>query len=331
MDRSQSALANWLEGRKEYWKRIAVLVGRQRDQRDDDPDKVREIITGFKALARDLSMARNDLANTQVARYLEVLFAQAHETVYRKAHSPWRELLILYRDEIPALVSGRLRGAILATVAIFLGTLAVGWLLVSLNPELAGLFASETMINKVQQGELWTDDMLNVLPSSVLSLGILTNNIVVALTAFVLGALYGLGTLYIIALNGFMLGGIFAFTAQYDMDGRLFQFVVAHGIVELSVICLAGAAGMQLGEALIRPGPRTRVAAFQEVVAETSKLLFVIVPFLVGAGIIEGFISPDPRFPLLSRVVVGVCYGVLLWLVLTGKIWRKKPGSAGEV
>ena len=51
MSKSQSVLANWLNGRKEQWKQLAVLVGKRQDQRDDDPDEVREIVTGFKALA----------------------------------------------------------------------------------------------------------------------------------------------------------------------------------------------------------------------------------------------------------------------------------------
>ena len=121
---------------------------------------------------------------------------------------------------------------------MFLLSGVTGWWLVSTYPELAGLFASEEMINQVQRGKLWTEGMINVVPSSFLSLSIMTNNIVVALFAFALGAFYGLGTLYIIGLNGLMLGGIFAFTAKYGLAEELFSFVVAHGVVELSIICL---------------------------------------------------------------------------------------------
>jgi len=211
------------------------------------------------------------------------------------------------------------------TVTLFFGTGLLGWLLVSFNPELASLFASEKMIEEVQRGELWTDGILNIVPSSVLSVQIMANNIIVSLFAFALGALYGLGTIYIISLNGFMLGGIFAFTAKYDMAGRLFNFVIAHGVVELSVICLAGAAGIQLGHALVHPGLKSRGAAFRDAVKQAGTLLPVVVVFLIGAGLIEGYISPDDSYPLSVRVVVGVAYGILLWTVLSGRIWRSKP------
>ena len=233
------------------------------------------------------------------------------------------QLVELFVHEVPRVFRD-MRATIWITVALFLGMGLLGWLLVAFNPELASLFASEKMIEMVQQGELWTDDLLNVVPSSVLSVHIMANNIMVSLFAFALGALYGLGTVYIIGLNGLMLGGIFAFTARYDMAGRLFNFVIAHGVVELSVICLAGAAGIQLGNALVHPGLKTRTTAFREAVGHAATLLPVVVLFLVGAGLIEAFISPDERYPLVIRSAVGMAYGVLLWSVLSGRIWRWK-------
>ena len=113
-----------------------------------------------------------------------------------------------------------------------------------------------------------------------------------------------------------MLGGIFAFTAQYSMAGRLFEFVVAHGIVELSAICISGAVGLSIGEALVRPGSQSRRAAFEAASKRGLKLMVVIVIFLIGAGFIEGYVSPNDSFPLSSRIVIGSLYMVLFLLVL---------------
>src|SRR5678815_5524913 len=96
-------------------------------------------------------------------------------------------------------------------------------------PELIALFASPSLIAAVERGELWTRDLLNIVPSSILSVQILANNIVVSVFAFCAGFLFGLGTFYIVALNGLMLGAIFAFTGQHGLDAELFAFVLAHG------------------------------------------------------------------------------------------------------
>ena len=60
---------------------------------------------------------------------------------------------------------------------------------------------------------------------------------------------------------GMMLGGVFAYTHRFGLSDELYRFVVAHGIVELSVICLAGAAGLAIGRAIARPGPDGRMAS----------------------------------------------------------------------
>ena len=321
--REEQTLVHWLRRRVPDWQRLGTLLGRQRDRADESHAEVVELVERFRSLGRDLSLARALLPGSSLSRELESLFLEAHEAVFRRPSQLRTQLVELFRDEVPR-VFHEMRATIWITVILFFGTGVLGWLLVSFNPELASLFASEKMIEEVQKGKLWTDDILNIVPSSIVSVQIMANNIVVSLFAFALGALYGLGTIYIIALNGFMLGAIFAFTAKYDMAGRLFNFVIAHGVVELSVICLAGAAGIQLGNALVHPGLKTRMAAFREAVNHAGTLLPVVVVFLVGAGIIEGYISPDDSYPLLVRVVVGVSYGLLLWTVLTGRIWPRR-------
>ena len=321
--REQHTLVHWLRRRVSDWQRLRELLEQQRDRHAEPYTEVIELIDRFRSLGRDLSLARALLPNSSLCRELEVLFLKAHDAVFRRPGKFRAQLAELFVDDVPRVFHD-MRATIWITATLFLGAGVVGWLLVTFNPELASLFASEKMIEMVQKGELWTDDLLNVVPSSVLSVHIMANNIAVSLFAFALGALYGLGTIYIIGLNGLMLGGIFAFTARYDMAGRLFQFVVAHGVVELSVICLAGAAGIQLGNALVRPGLKTRITAFREAVSDAATLLPVVVLFLVGAGLIEGFVSPDERYSLAARSVIGVAYGVLLWTVLSGRIWRRR-------
>ena len=117
---------------------------------------------------------------------------------------------------------------------------------------------------------MWTDGILNITPSSLLSMRIFTNNIAVTIFACVAGIFYGLGTFYIIATNGLMLGGVFAFTHNYGLDGDLLKFIFAHGTVELSMICLGGAAGVALGESIIRPKLASRRDSLQQCTARIA-------------------------------------------------------------
>lgn len=325
MNAPQHALAHWLNARKHGWDTLENQLKPHKIPPDQALVETREVLSGYRAVMNDLSLSRRLHGDTLITRYLLGLFVKTQEELARPASNFRGRLTDLYHLDIPPLMR-TMQGALFGSLAIFVVCIVIGWSLVSAYPELASLFASEKMIETVQGGQLWTDDMLNVTPSSLWSLNIATNNITVTLFAFALGAFYGVGTLYIIGVNGLMLGGLFAFTASYGLGGRLFAFVVGHGVVELSVILIAGAMGLQLGEALIRPGQRNRLQAFQETCVNTGKVLLAATPFLVLAGLIEGFISPSPRFGMLERTVIGGCTGTIFWLVMYfGLPWRPRP------
>src|SRR6185437_13275848 len=109
-----------------------------------------------------------------------------------------------------------------------------------------------------------------------------------------------------------MLGAVFAFTSLHGLGDDLFGFVVAHGCVEISVMCLSGAAGAAVGEALIRPGAATRAESFRLAAMRSGKVILACVLLLIGAGLLEGYISPNPDVPLWTRIAIGVAYWILM-------------------
>jgi uncharacterized membrane protein SpoIIM required for sporulation len=275
----------------------------------------------YRMLAHDVARARRLLPDTRTREFLEAAYLQVHTALHRPARRPLHTLLRLFAVEIPAVVR-RLRAHILwATVLFALAALAGYWM-VSMYPALIALFASPELIASVEHGQLWTEGLLNVVPSSVLSLQILTNNIVVSLSAYCAGFLFGLGTLYILGLNGLMLGAVCAFTRIHGLGHELLQFIVAHGCVEISVMCLSGAAGAAVGEAVVRPGPLGRAESFRSAALTSGKLLILCVLLLIGCGLIEGYISPDPRIGFALRAAVGVGYWLLMLAMLDGWPWR---------
>lgn len=326
---TEAGLQAWLNSRIEAWQQLLPQLDRLERQRDHTATEAYNAIETYRALGRDLSIARRILPGSRVTRALEARYTKLHAIIYRKPHD-WRaRLRTLFREEIPDVVH-ELRTTIQWVSLLFALSAGAGWWLIASYPELIRLLASEEMINGVESGRLWTEGMFNVAPPSMLSVGILTNNIVVALTAFVIGIFFGLGTFYIIAMNGLMLGGIFAFTHQHGMAGELLKFVTAHGVVELSVICVAGAAGVMLGESLIRPTHGTRRESFQYAATRTARLLVLCALLLIGCGFIEGYLSPDPDFPMINRVIVGFGYGIVMVAALTGRLFGRRAVSSAS-
>lgn len=325
-ERRDQALRAALMERADLWKAAAERTRRLTTRRTDDVADAARLIDDYRMLAHDLARARRLIPDTRAREFLETAYAQAHAALHKPVAHPGYALWSLFRDQIPEAVQW-LRPHIVWVGLLFIASVFVGGWMVSTYPDLIGLFASPDLIATVERGELWTEGLLNVVPSSVLSVQILTNNIVVSLFAYCAGFLFGLGTFYIVGLNGVSIGAIFAFTRIHGLDDELFRFIVAHGLVELSVMVLSGAAGAAVGEALIRPTTVRRAQSFQQTALRTSKVLAACIVLLIGCGFIEGYLSPDPEFPMWGRICVGVGYWLFMIAMLRGYLFGRSRGG----
>jgi uncharacterized membrane protein SpoIIM required for sporulation len=326
----QKALAAALLKRARAWQEADARAGRFARGRTGDAADAAQLVEDYRLLAHDVARARTLMPATRTREYLENAYARAHATLHHGAWRAGETLRALLVREVPAAM--RWLAPYLAwTTLIFALAGFAGYALVRRYPELIALFASPQMIASVEGGKLWTEGLLNVVPSSILSVEILTNNIVVSLFAYCLGFLFGLGTLYILGLNGMMLGAVFAFVGEHGLARELLGFIVPHGCVELSVMCLSGAAGAAIGEALIRPGPGGRLESFRAAALRSGVILLACALLLVGAGLIEGFVSPDPRVPFTARIAIGVGYFALMVAFLSGRLWAQRTAPQAAV
>jgi uncharacterized membrane protein SpoIIM required for sporulation len=318
----RKALAAALLARAAAWQEARERARRFAHTHTDQLADAARLADDYRLLAHDLARARELMPASRTREYLENTYALVHASLHQGKQHFGSAVRRLLRDELPAAVRWLLP-YLWWTTLIFILAAVAGFLLVERYPDLIALVAGPDMIASVERGKLWTDGLLNIVPSSVLSVQILANNIVVSLFAYCLGFLFGLGTLYILGLNGLMLGAVFAFVGQHGLAGELFRFIVAHGCVELSVMCLSGAAGAAVGDALIRPGSGGRMESFRGAAMRSGVVLLACALLLVGAGIIEGFVSPNPRFALAPRVVIGVGYWLVMLLLLSGWLFGR--------
>jgi uncharacterized membrane protein SpoIIM required for sporulation len=319
-------LAHALSRRAAAWQAAAVRA-RALMKGKAEVATASRLLEDYRLLARDLASARRLLPRSRTREYLEAAYAAAHAALHKSAPHPLYELQSICRERLPRAVRA-LAPYITWVALLFVCAVFSGYQLIRTYPELIALFASPSLIAAVERGELWTRDLLNIVPSSILSVQILTNNIVVSVFAFCAGFLFGLGTFYIVVLNGVMLGAIFAFTGQHGLDAELFSFVVAHGCVEISCLVLSGAAGAAVGNALIRPGSLRRGAAFREAAARGGLVMLACIVLLMGAGLIEGYVSPRPAVPLAARAALGVGYWLIMLALLRGWFFGRRTQAA---
>ena len=194
--------------------------------------------------------------------------------------------------------------------------MALGGTATLVDENAAAIILSPRMIESIHRREMWTEQIFNVIPSSVMSTFIMTNNISVAFMTFATGLTFGVGTCYLLALNGLMLGCVMALCFHYGLLGPLLEFVTAHGVVEISVIIVAGTAGLLVGSALVNPGDYTRRDSLGIRGRDGVKLVLGTAPMLVVVGLIEGFVSPQPVIPAVVKMTLGLVLGALFYLYL---------------
>jgi uncharacterized membrane protein SpoIIM required for sporulation len=193
-------------------------------------------------------------------------------------------------------------------LALTLFLLAVAWglAIAVLRPGLGVSMLGPKAVQGLEEGTLWTDSLVTTTPPALSSSGIATNNISVALTAWSGGVLAGLVPLYVVILNGLMLGSIVGVTLHYSMAAELLEFVSAHGPLEISLILVAAGAGLAVGRALVAAGDRPRALAVRDAGRDALAVLLGCIPWFVVLALVEVFISPSPELPAFVKVTLGL-------------------------
>jgi uncharacterized membrane protein SpoIIM required for sporulation len=279
----------------------------------------------YRATVADLALARLRYPGDPVLDRLERLVADGRTALYRPraargsvsryfARDYWREL--------------RARPLILiAAIAFLVGPtlLAAGW--AAHDPGAAiGLIpsgfrgAADPHVRRLPQGTA---------TQAGLASSIFTNNITVTFLSFAGGIALGLGTLLVLAYNGVLLGALAGLTAQAGTFSVFLRYVVPHGLLELSCIAVAGSAGLRLGWALVDAGTASRAESLQREARRAVGLVLGTAPWLVIAGCVEGFVTPD-GLSLPAALAVGIMLAVLYWslVLMRGRRRRSEAGAS---
>jgi uncharacterized membrane protein SpoIIM required for sporulation/uncharacterized RDD family membrane protein YckC len=249
----------------------------------------------YREVAADLARARVYGADPLVLAQLERLVAAGHSALYRNERQTWRRIWLFVSRECPAAVLASWRYVAIAYL-VFLVPAGAGFALLRERPGLAPELIPDIMIERAEAGaaRIAKGEGYVLAPGDdrpMMATEIITNNVKVAFNCFAAGIVLGVGSLVMLGYNGLFLGAASGYYANVGMLGYLWTFVVGHGLLEITAICISGAAGFLLGVAIIAPGELPRGDAVALAGRRAMGLVGTAVVLLLVAGTIEGFIS----------------------------------------
>ena len=293
-----------------------------------DPD---ELANGYIQLTNDLSYAQTYYEKSKTLLYLNALASQAHQKIYKNKKESRNRIVSFWKTEFPLFFKQ------------YHKTLGISFLIFIVATAIGSISAvNDTTFVRLILGDAYVNETLNNIaegdPAGIYKsgseigsfLGITINNIRVAFLAFAWGALFSVGTAYILFSNGIMLG---AFVTFFYTKGVFFEAnkqIWLHGTIEISVIVIAGCAGLIMGNSFLFPKTFSRRVAFMKGAKDGLKVVVSTIPFFIIAGFIEGFITRYTNMPnWLAFLIIGaslflIIYYYVIYPILLNQTYAKQ-------
>jgi uncharacterized membrane protein SpoIIM required for sporulation len=282
--------------RETDWQRLEAIVTRMekgRLKRISDEDLL--ALPGlYRTVASSLSIARETSLDAATLAYLESLVQRAWFVVYGPRTGLWE----WFRGFLGGGWSAAVRAIwfdILIALAVMVAGTAVGWLLVTNDPEWFYALVPTGMADErvpgataeVLRGTIFGHAEKNGM--SVFAAQLFSNNAQVSILAFALGFALGVPSLLLLVHNTASLGAMLWLFHGAGLGTDFAGWLAVHGTTELFAILLAGAAGLHIGRSLAFPGRKPVLQSAAEAGQRAALVMVGVVLMLIVAALLEGF------------------------------------------
>jgi uncharacterized membrane protein SpoIIM required for sporulation len=279
--------------------------------------ELQELLALYQRTASHLSYAQTNFRDQSLNARLSQLVASAGAVIYGTRPRSLRATGHFFARTFPAALWRARRFVLISALLTFVPAIIVGiWLAHSPSAVNASAPAA------VRQAYVNQDfaSYYRSQPAVDFAGEVYFNNVQVAAYAFAGGIALGTLTIFVLVSNSLNVGQAAGLFAAAGQSSKFYGLILPHGLLELTSVIIAGAAGLQLGWAVIVPGDRRRLAAIAEEGRRAVVLVLGVVLTLLVAGLIEGFVTGS-SLPTVVRVGIGVAVEVafLTYAVVLGR------------
>ncbi|MFI5709702.1 stage II sporulation protein M [Kribbella sp. NPDC051620] len=306
------------------WDRLAALTRRQRRLTGAEAD---ELVSLYQRVGTHLSALRASGADPVTIGRLSGLIGDARGAVTGAQAPVWRDISRYFLVSFPAALYTSRRWWLTIGLLFYLVAAWMAWRIIA-HPE---VLDSVTTPAQIQQ--LVDKDFANYYsenPAQDFALRVWINNATVSAAVLAIGVLL-VPTMFVLWSNAMNLGINAGVMIGHDRADVFFGLITPHGLLELTAVFVAAAAGLRLGWSWIAPGPRTRMHALAQTGRATVGMAIGLAVILLITGLIEAFVTPS-HLPTAVRVGIGVLaeIGFFVYVWTLGRR-AARSGEYGDV
>ena len=306
------------------WDRLAYLTRRQRRLTGAEAE---ELVTLYQRVGTHLAALRAAGADPVSIGRLSGLIADARGAVTGAQAPVWRDISRYFLVSFPAALYASRRWWLTIGLLFYLVAAWAAWRIIA-HPEVIDSFATSAQVQELVDKDFAAYYSEN--PAQDFAFQVWINNATISAVVLALGILL-IPSIFILWDNALHLGVNAGLMIGHDRADVVFGLITPHGLLELTAVFVAAAAGLRLGWSWIVPGPRTRMQALAQTGRATVGMAIGLAAILLLTGIIEGFVTPS-GLPTAVRVGIGVLaeIGFVLYVWILGRR-AFRAGEYGDV
>ncbi|RDL23808.1 stage II sporulation protein M [Pseudomonas jessenii] len=309
---------------KAEWERFALAL--ERLERGKETSQVAGFPKAYRRLCQHLALAQERGYSSFLIDSLQQQVLRGHQQLYRHRSRLGANLIGFVLAGFPRLVRSEWLFVLVAGL-LFFGSLIGVAVLVYMFPELVYNLIPADQVREMQSmydpvaGHLGRPAERAASEDWMMFGYYVMHNIGIAFQTFASGLLMGVGSAFFLFYNGLVIGAVAGHLSEIGFGQTFWSFVIAHGAFELTAIALAGAAGLELGWALIAPGRLTRTEALKGAARKSVLLICGVMLFLLIAAFIEAYWSSKTSVAPLTKYLVGAGLWILVasYLLFAGR------------
>jgi len=292
------------------------------------PDKLSDL---YIEITDDLSYAKTFYPKSKTAIYLNVLASKAHQKIYTTKKESKNRLITFFKTEFPLEFAQYHKQLGIAFITFLLFAI-IGAYSAATDGDFVRLILGDSYVNMTLDNIDKGDPMAvyKQMNEGNMFLLITLNNIKVAMTAFVFGMFFSVGSLYVMLQNGIMLGSFLYFFYDKGLLWESSRTIWIHGTIEISVIIIAGCAGIVLGNGLLFPKTYSRLASLKKSFKAGLKIMVSTIPFFIVAGFLEGFVTRQTQMPdwlAVLIILISLCIIIYYYIIYPIKLTKQLNGN----